>query len=86
MGFRGQCCQQGRKSRMGRFSQLQAELEVRASVLDLSQHPDRSVLQNKKKKTLHVQPLAVSRGVTIPTDWQLVKEKGTSLSLPFTGN
>lgn len=39
-----------------------------------------------KKKTLHVQPLAVSRGVTIPTDWQLVKEKGTSLSLPFTGN
>lgn len=26
--FRGQCCQQGPKSRTGRFSQLQAELEV----------------------------------------------------------
>lgn len=27
--FRGQCCQQGLQSRMGRFSQLQAEPEVR---------------------------------------------------------
>lgn len=46
--FRGQCCQQGPRSRPGRFSQLEAELEVRAVVLDGGQHPDRSVLQNRK--------------------------------------
>lgn len=49
MDVRGQCSQPGRESRTGRFSRLQAELEVRAANLDLSQCPDRSVLQNRKK-------------------------------------
>lgn len=50
-----------------------------AVVLDRSQQPDRSVLQNREKP-FHVQPLAVSVRFTIPRDWQQGKEKGVSFS------
>lgn len=82
--LRGQCCQQGPRSRPGRFSQLEAELEVRAVVLDGSQHPDRSVLQNRKKSSVF-NLWQFLRGLKIPTDRQLVKEKGVSFSPPSLG-
>lgn len=82
--FRGQCCQQACKSWTGRFSQLQAELEVRS--YDPGHQPaPRQISFVEYRKTLPHSPLAISTRFYNPHRLAASKRRGSFFFYPSFG-